>query len=424
VRLELASYPVHDVVLTDRTEYQDGVLRVDQAGVEARLVQDPALVSVRLSIARPGDRTRIIHVLDVLEPRCKLGRPGAAFPGVLGPADTAGDGRTSRLAGLALVQTGQFQRTEGLQMMRESIVDMSGPAAEIIPFSQTINLVASFEAAPGVGNAEFDHALRVASARLAEDLAHATAGQEPVEVQTQEQAQRRPDLPRVVWICLVQSLGLMEHTLVYGESTVGKLPMPMFPTEVLDGAVFSGNFLFACQRNRTYLYQNSTLLKELFALDGRELSLAGVIISPSSRHTLPEKELAAGFAAKTAAMLEANAAIITQEGGGHAGVDLMLVCNRCERVGIKTVLVNNEATDAAGTDTSFVYVVPEADAMVSTGKTEELIALPTMERVIGGEMLELEEVRQPAAEAFITSLRPLCCATSQMGETRLTVLQY
>jgi glycine reductase complex component B subunit alpha and beta len=149
-----------------------------------------------------------------------------------------------------------------------------------------------------------------------------------------------------------------------------------------------------------------------------------VIISPSSRHTLPEKELAAGFAAKTAAMLEANAAIITQEGGGHAGVDLMLVCNRCERVGIKTVLVNNEATDAAGTDTSFVYVVPEADAMVSTGKTEELIALPTMERVIGGEMLELEEVRQPAAEAFITSLRPLCCATSQMGETRLTVLQY
>src|SRR5262245_6400702 len=121
VRLELASYPVHDVVLTDRTEYQDGVLRVDQAGVEARLVQDPALGSVRLSIARPGDRTRIIHVLDVLEPRCKLGRPGAAFPGVLGPADTTGDGRTSRLAGLALVQTGRFRRHGGLQVVREEI---------------------------------------------------------------------------------------------------------------------------------------------------------------------------------------------------------------------------------------------------------------------------------------------------------------
>ena len=424
MRLELANYPVHEVVLANRTEYHDGVLQVDQARVEAWLAQDPALGSARLSLACPGDRARIIHVLDVLEPRCKLGRPGAAFPGVLGPADTVGDGRAHCLAGLALVQTGQFQRTEGLQMMRESIIDMSGPAAEIIPFSRTINLVASFEAAPGVGNAEFDHAIRVASARLAEDLAHATAGQEPVEVQTYEQAAPRQDLPRVVWICMVQSLGLMEHTLVYGESTVGKLPMPMFPAEVLDGAVFSGNFLFACQRNRTYLYQNSTLLKELFALDGRELSLAGVIISPSSRHTLPEKELVAGFAAKTAAMLGANAAIITQEGGGHAGVDFMLVCNRCERRGIKTVLVNNEASDADGTDTSFVYVVPEADALVSTGKTEELIALPAMERVIGGQVLELEEVRQPAAEAFTTSLRPLCCATSQMGETRLTVSQY
>jgi sarcosine reductase len=424
VRLELASYPVQEVVLTDRTQYHDGVLRVDQAGLEARLAQDPALGSVRLSVACPGERTRIIHVLDVLEPRGRPGRPGAAFPGVLGPAETAGNGRTHRLAGLALVQTGLFQRTEGLQMTRESIIDMSGPAAEIIPFSRTINLVASFEAAPGAGNAEFDHAIRVASARLAEELARATAGQEPAEVQTYAQAAPRPDLPRVVWICLVQSLGLMEHTLVYGESTVAKLPMPMFPTEVLDGAVVSGNFLFACQRNRTYLYQTSTILKELFALDGRELSLAGVIISPSSRHTLPEKERVAGFAAKTAALLGAKAAIITQEGGGHAGVDFMLVCHRCERLGIKTVLVNNEATDAAGTDTSFVYVVPEADAMVSTGKTEELIALPPMERVIGGEVLELEEVRQPAAEAFTTSLRPLCCATSQMGETRLTVLQY
>ena len=75
----------------------------------------------------------------------------------------------------------------------------------------------------------------------------------------------------------------------------------------------------------------------------------------------------AALGGDTAAMLEANAAIITQEGGGHAGVDLMLVCNRCERAGIKTVLVNNEPSDAAGTDTSFVYVVPEADAMVSTG---------------------------------------------------------
>ncbi|MBI4492674.1 MAG: glycine reductase, partial [Chloroflexi bacterium] len=211
---------------------------------------------------------------------------------------------------------------------------------------------------------------------------------------------------------------------VYGESTNGKLPLAMHPNEVLDGALVSGNFLFGCQRNRTYLYQNSALLEELYALDGRELSLAGVILVPSMCHTLPEKERVASFAAKTAMLLGANAAILTQEGAGHGMVDLMLLCNRCERLGIKTVLMNSENTDAEGTDTGFIYYVPEADALISTGKTEERIALPAMERVIGGDLLDLEGVLQRPEEAFVTSLRPLCCATSQIGANRLTALQY
>jgi glycine reductase len=424
VRLELASYPVREVVLGNVTEYREGVLRVDRPGLEARLAQDPALESVRLGVAYPGERTRIVHILDVLEPRYKPGSPGSAFPGILGAPEGAGDGRTNRLAGLAIVQTGQFSQPEGLQMLRESIVDMSGPAADLVPFSQTVNLVISFQPRAGVSNAEYDHAVRVASARLAEELARATEGQQPQEVRVYSPAEPRPDLPRAVWVCLVQSLGLLEHSLVYGESTVNKLPMALHPNEVLDGALISGNFLFACQRNRTYLYQNNAILEELYALDGRELSLAGVVLSPTSRPTLPEKERNAAFAATTASLLGASAAIVTQEGGGHANVDFMLVCNRCERRGIKTVLLNNESSDAEGTDTSFIYVVPEADAMVSAGKTEELIHLPAMERVIGGDSLDMEGTLQDPYQAFTTSIRPLCCATSQIGATRITVLQY
>jgi glycine reductase complex component B subunit alpha and beta len=424
MRLEMASFPVREVLLAETTEYCEGVLRVDRIGLEARLAQDPAFRSVRLDLAYPGERVRIVHVLDVLEPRCKPDRPGAAFPGLLGGPETVGDGRTNRLAGLAIVESGQFQQAEGLQMTREGIIDMTGPAAELVPFSNTINLVAMFEPKDGVSNADYDHAIRLAGARLAEELARATLGQEPADVRTYSPAEPRPGLPRVAWICLVQSLGLLEHTLVYGESVVGKLPMVFHPNEVLDGAVVSGNFLFSAIRNRTYLYQNSALLEELYALDGRELSLVGVVLSPGMRHTLPEKERVAAFAAKTAALLGADSAIITMEGGGHGNVDLMLTCNRCEQLGIKTVLVNSEAVTANSTDTSFIYVVPEADAIVSTGNPEAIIELPPVERVIGGDLLDIEGEVYRARDGFVTSVRPLCAATSQIGANRLTVLQY
>ncbi len=424
MHLEIASFPVKEVVLRDRTEYRDGVLHLDQEGLESWLARDPHIRSVKLDLAYPGEETRVVHVLDVMEARCKPDHPGAAFPGILGPPDTAGEGRTNRLSGLAIVQSAQFSQPEGLRMLREGIIDLSGPAAELVPFSSLINLVVQFEPEPSTSNAEYDHAMRVACVDLAEVLARTSVGQEPADVHTYTVAPRREELPRVVWICLVQSFGTLEQTLLYGESTKDKLPVVMHPNEVLDGGVVSGNFMFPCQRNRTYLYQNNPLLEELYALDGRDLSLAGVVISPSMRHTVPDKERIAAAAANSARLLGADAAIVTQEGGGHGAVDFMLVCDRCERIGIKTVLVNNEPSDAEGTDTSFVFVVPGADAMISTGKTEELIELPAMERVIGGEMLEFEEVRQPAGERFVTSLRPLCCATSQIGATRLSVQQY
>jgi glycine reductase len=424
VHLELASFPVRELILAEATSYQDGVLRVDRPGLEASLASDPALRSVQLEVARPDERTRIIHVLDVLEPRCKPDRAGAAFPGVLGGPETVGTGRTHRLAGLAIVETGQFLVAEGLQMTHEGIIDMSGPAAELVSFSNTINLVVSLEPRPGVSNADFDQAVRRAGARLAEELARATLGQEPADVRAYRLAEPRAGLPRVVWICLVQSLGLQEHSLIYGESVVGKLPMALHPNEVLDGALISGNFLFSAIRNRTYHYQNSALLEELYALDGRELSLAGVVLAPSMRHTLPEKERGAAFAANTAALLGADSAIITMEGGGHGNVDLMLTCNRCERLGIRTVLVNCESVSPNSADTSFIYVVPEANAIVSTGNTEATVDLPAVERVLGGDVLEIEGEVFRAAAGFATSMRPLCCAASQVGANRATVLQY
>ena len=86
--------------------------------------------------------------------------------------------------------------------------------------------------------------------------------------------------------------------------------------------------------------------------------------------------------------LHAEGVIMTKEGGGHTDVDLMENCNACERLGIRTVLIDNEwlGPDGAG-EFPLLASSPHADAMVSVGNEDALVKLPRMDRVIGGTRL-------------------------------------
>src|SRR5215211_7592140 len=98
MRLDLAEYPVAALEPGDRTVWEGGRLTVDAAGLEALLCErDARLARVRVHLARPGETVRIIHLLDVVEPRVKVEGPGCVFPGQLGPGTTVGSGRTNRL---------------------------------------------------------------------------------------------------------------------------------------------------------------------------------------------------------------------------------------------------------------------------------------------------------------------------------------
>src|SRR5262247_3219199 len=105
MRLEMATHVVRDIRLADRTRLVDGVLEVDGAALRAKLMEDDAFADVALEVARPGDSTRIIHVMDVVEPRWKP-EPGSTFPTYTGPPTSVGEGRTHRLEGVAVVATG------------------------------------------------------------------------------------------------------------------------------------------------------------------------------------------------------------------------------------------------------------------------------------------------------------------------------
>ena len=128
MRLGVGTFPVRDVRLGARTAYEGGVLHVDTEALRAVILAGGDFADVAFEVVRPGDDVRVIHVMDAVEPRCKLDG-GSSFPGFVGPQKTVGEGRTHRLAGMAVLSIGAAVAGEPTYW-REAIVDMRGPGAE------------------------------------------------------------------------------------------------------------------------------------------------------------------------------------------------------------------------------------------------------------------------------------------------------
>ncbi len=105
MRLELGTFPVTELAFGPRTRYDHGRLEVDRDAALAAVREDPRIASAELAIARPGESVRIWPVRDVIEPRVKVEGPGVCYPGICGrDVATVGEGRTHRLAGMAVVE--------------------------------------------------------------------------------------------------------------------------------------------------------------------------------------------------------------------------------------------------------------------------------------------------------------------------------
>ena len=139
MRLEVRSFPVRDVVLDRRTALDGDVLYVDAGAARDLVLAEGAFADAALQLARPGEATRIVHALDVVQPRLKVSGSGD-YPGFVGPVETAGDGVAHRLSGVAIVETGPAVGNEPT-WWREALIDMAGPGAAYSPFSETVNLV-------------------------------------------------------------------------------------------------------------------------------------------------------------------------------------------------------------------------------------------------------------------------------------------
>lgn len=422
--LELGRIHIRDVRFGETTAVAGGVLTVNAAELRSLLLQDERLVDVELDIARPGESVRIIPVKDVIEPRVKVSGGGGIFPGQVSGVEMVGSGRTHVLMGCAIVTTGK------IVAFQEGLIDMSGPGAEYTPFSQLINITVNATPREGLTAHEHEAALRLAGLRAAAYVGEAGRHIEPDEISTYEHLPlpealtAHPGLPKVVYVYMLQSQGLMHDTYVYGVDAKRILPTLISPTEVFDGAIVSGNCVSACDKNTTYHHLNSPIIEDLYERHGKDLNFLGVVIT-NECVTLAEKERSSNYVANLVAMLGADGAIVSEEGFGNPDTDLMMNCRKLEEKGIKTVLVTDEYAGRDGASQSLADATPAADAVVSGGNANAVITLPPMAKVIG-----YPEQANRIAGGWAGSLRPdgsivaelqvITGATNELGFNRLS----
>ena len=382
MRLELGRIRIKDEQFGPATKVEDGVLYVDRAAIEAIVREDERIADVTVELAKPGEEVRIIPVKDVIEPRVKVEGAGGVFPGMVSKVETVGDGRTHVLSGAAVVTCG---KVVGFQ---EGIIDMTGPGADYTPFSKLNNVVVVCEPIAGLPQHEHEVAIRMAGLKVAAYLGEAGRDIEPDEVDVYEclplleQVNAYPDLPKVVYVYMLQSQGLLHDTYVYGVDAKKILPTLIYPTEVMDGAIVSGNCVSACDKNTTYHHQNSPVIHDLLARHGRDINFIGVVIT-NENVTLADKERSSNFASKLVEMLGAEGAVVSEEGFGNPDADLIMNCVKLEKKGIKTVLVTDEYAGRDGASQSLADANPLANAVVTAGNANEVVNLPPMKKVIG-----------------------------------------
>ena len=406
MRLELAHIKVEDVVFGAETALKDHILTIDREALLAAMDPEGFFVEKRVTLVKPGQSARIIRIMDAMQPRCKISGGTSPYPGTIGDMHMAGQGRTHVLDGVCVMQTGTRQ---GIQ---EGIVDMSGPGAAYSLFSRQCNVVLECLPPPDVNNAIFDEATRRSLARAALYLGETAREVAPESVSIFD-ADRPvdPSLPKVAYIYYLQSQGPLRNTYVYGLEVRSLLPTLLHPNEVLDGAIVSGNYTIACQKNPSFLHANNPVVRELYARHGISCNFAGVIVA-NENSTLADKKRSADFAVKLAQQLGAQGVVLTQEGGGHADTDLMLAAKACKERGITNVMLINELAGANGDQPSLVDTAPEAVAVVSTGNNDQVISLPAVELLCGG--TGLTNVSDASA-AFSTALGRMYTATCQLG---------
>lgn len=388
MKLEIGNVNVKDVLLGSENSFKDGILTIDKQGaIDYLKGEDDHITELDIVIAHPGDDTRIVPVIETIEPRVRMdGR--CVFPGVTDEVVPAGDGELKAAKGTCVTVVGKEWGSFG-----DGVIDMGGEGAKHTYWSKLINICLV-----GDTDEEFErheqqkcnHALRWAGHRLAEYVGKIIKDVDADETETYvfdpvlKSDEARKDLPNVAIVLQPQSQmeAMGYNDLLYGWDMNHFLPTFLSPTEVFDGCIISGSFMPASSKWSTYEFQNFPLIKELFKHDGIDYNFVGVIMS-NLNVALNQKERSAVMVRNIALNLGVDYALVTEEGYGNPDTDYVRCQVILEDAGIPVVGVSNESDGRDGEGQPLVVLNEKLTALVSTGNVGELTELPACKTVIG-----------------------------------------
>jgi glycine reductase complex component B subunit alpha and beta len=345
MRLEIESIDIKDVRAgTEKTYAKDGVLFVNVKELEALILEDERLKSVEINFAYPGENVRILNIMDVVQPRCKIDGTDADFPGFVGKMQIAGNGRTRSLRGIAVIVSDPCT-----QRKENALLDMAGPISEMSPYGKMKNVHIAPYSATGVSEQGFENAVKEAGLKTAVYLARG-ADKHPVnDVEVYDLdipgIDQKSKLPRVA--CYYQLYSpqfdwrAISDRVFYGTDIRHLMSTIIHPNEVLDGAIVGWNCIKALD---TYSNQNHGVIKEMYRRHGKDLNFVGVILATANTEP-PARARSASIAAHLLKdVLGADGVILVKIVGGMPHIDLAMTGEECEKVGVKTAITTQPLT--------------------------------------------------------------------------------
>ena len=410
--MKVKHYNVSKIVFGEQSSYKNNILTINKDELKAYSLQGLNGYELEVHLTEPGEKTRIIHITDTVVPAWKSN--GSTFPGWTEGDNNCGVGEVHHLEGVAVIQTCKYP---GIQ---EGIVDMYGNGSSYSKFSKLKNIVVTVN----LQNEEYTKLqlakdLKLIILRAAEFLGYLTKDALADDIEKVSLCETNNDLPNVGYAYFIQAQGPLRNVHIFAEDCTKMKPRFMQAEQIIDGALVSGNYIIACQKNPTYFHQKNPVIESMLKRHGKDLNFKGVILSTESS-LLEEKKENARLISEIAIEKGISGIVITQEGGGHADVDLMLTLEACENAGIKTVILTNEIAGPDGSLPPLVSISDSADAIVTNGNNDEIIIVDAMEKAIGGD--EILDGKHNALDSFETSLGIMYTSTNQLGANFMTTI--
>ncbi len=384
MRLEIQNIDIKDIQKGPKTTAENGTLFVNFKELEEEILTDKKIKSVDVDLVYPGERVRIVNLLDVVQPRCKIDRPDADFPGFVGKMQTAGSGRTRSLRGMTLLVSNPETTRK-----YSGFLDMYDLGGELSRYGTMKHVSIGLHRAEGVEERDYENAVKIAGLRAAAFLARKAEGHPVDEEEIFDLDITAPsvksDLPRVVYYYQLYSpqhdhKGISDACF-YGSDVRNLMPTILHPNEVLDGGVVGAHTIRAID---TYSIQNHGIVKELYRRHGKDLIFAGVVCGVANMEPVTRMRIAMMASGLAKHVLGADGVILTKIHGGMPHVCLAAVGDACEKLGMKTaIFIQPLISDGCLAD-MLLFNNECLDLIITVGATLERSVLPRPDKILGG----------------------------------------